>query len=767
MLKPAFKLLMPKDMSSSQDEPTTETAVDTTDGSLLDEEQRQEEKRWREELNNQRAEVGEAEETCVFLFEDLLAAIFEEMQVRTQNASLFATSARWMCALAFEAVEMSASEPADSLDRVPDEGSGRQQVLKLQDPQRCRSSSAESPQPLIFLRRLFHFLDKTSDRAELELQRFLPSEAISSLSSKRKLLIAGNGRERHEWCIPVEQIPTFLKELLAKGLVSVMPSTIDFVIAVNRETLDKKQAHMALSHLLQLVQNAVLTAEEQEQPSEPNKTDIPAPHSQIFQTEVKVTFPRVGPKQELLSSFLEEIPPQAIAIDYRAPGQVAKKSARSAANPSQRAISRKILLLMAPSPRQGSRWKTLRHRLIVPPTESKATTITAEADMEFNLGRSPGKLSSVDGWKPAGLPSESQETLDTAALSNIFALGTPRQLSAQELARRNDLLAHLEREAVRAQRRATTTVITSMSLNSPAKRENDGAVADQFQAYVSANSLVTTGIESGVLSPTRPQQRDAGTTRSRGRSTLQRSKFELERDSLTFAVSDGNAHVREETRLSTLCSPIKRPRASLDPTPPDTPGRPIQTASMFAHLPHLDSSRLAVGVSAVIRGIEKHGPRRNPSRKSRLQLHNYSAAFEDPDTNEYIGQVPFSPVRTNVTKGSPVGKEDAYRLPAIPVMSPIKPSPPKHVAFKFQPDVDSKRIPVTISPKAQIRQRPAKTKQPVWETKTQSPPRARNHHFASGKVFRKLQQFEDEERDNSFHQPLAPRRNVLPTSEYD
>ncbi|KAL3662311.1 hypothetical protein V7S43_012638 [Phytophthora oleae] len=758
-------------MANTQDESTTEAAVDITDSSLLDEEQlhNEEEKRWREELDNQRAEVGEAEETCVFLVEDLLAAIFQEMQVRALNASLFVTSARQMCAQAFEAAEMSAFEPADSLDRVPDEGSGRQQVLKPPSPHRSRGSSAESPQPLMFLRRLLHLLDNRPDRAELEMQRFLPSEAISSLSGKRKLLGTGNGGERHGWCIPVEQIPVFIQELIGKGLVSVVPSTIAFVMAVNRELLDKKQARVALSHLQQLVQNAVLTAEEQElQPSESNKTDTDATQSRIFQTEVPTSRATLGPEQELLSSFLEEIPPHAIAIDRRAPGQVAKKPALSAANPSQRAISRKILLLMAPSPRQGSRWKTVRHKLIVPPAESGVTTITAEADMKLNLGRSPAKLSSVAEQKPAGSTAESQETLDTAALSNIFSLGTPRQLSGQELARRNDLLAHLEREAVCAQRRATTTVITSMSLDGPAKREGDGAVADQFQVYVAANSFVTTGIESGVLSPTRPQQSNPGASRNRGRSTLQRSKFELERDSLAFAVSDGNAHVREEARLSGLCSPIKRPRASIVPTPPETPGRPIQTASTLAHLPQLDSSRLAVGVSAVVRGIEKHGPRRNPSRKSRLQLHNYSAAFEDPDTEETGGQVPFSPVRTSVTKGAPVGKEDSYRLPVIPVVSPIKASPRhKHVAFKFQPGVDSKRVPVTISPKAQVRQRPPVKKQPVWEIKTQSPPRARNHHFASGKAFRKLQHFEDEERDNLFHQPLAPRRNVLPTSEYD
>ncbi|KAG7386556.1 hypothetical protein PHYBOEH_008630 [Phytophthora boehmeriae] len=55
---------------------------------------------------------------------------------------------------------------------------------------------------------------------------------------------------------------------------------------------------------------------------------------------------------------------------------------------------------------------------------------------------------------------------------------------------------------------------------------------------------------------------------------------------------------------------------------------------MLANLPQLDSSRLAVGVSAVVRGVEKYGPRRNPSRNSRLQLHNYSKAFDEAGSPE-------------------------------------------------------------------------------------------------------------------------------------
>ncbi|KAG3005356.1 hypothetical protein PC121_g16413 [Phytophthora cactorum] len=696
----------------SSDAPT-DAAVENTD------EEEVEEKQWREKLDDQRSAVGNAEETCVFLLDDLLAAIFQEMQVRSENTALFTTSARQMCSTI-----------------------GRQQILKPQSSQHSRSLSA-STTTLLFVRRLLNFLEKRVDRAGLELQRFPSSEAIASLSGKRKLIGAGRtGVETlNEWCIPVEHVSVFLQQLLFKGLVSAIPSAIAFVMAVNHEALGMKthsQTRVALSHLQQFVQKAVLTAEEELETS-----DRP-PSSCIFQTEVplcKVTFagalkpPESGPEQELLTCYLEEIPPHATEMDRRAPGQVAKKTTLKS---TQRAISRKVRLLMAPPPRLGSRWKTVRHKLIIPVA---GATITAEADKELTIATN----------RTTETIAENEDMLDAAALSNIFSLGTPRQLSAQELARRNDLLAQLEREAARSRRRATGTVIASMSVT----ESDEASRSDQdFQAYVAANSIVTTGL----VSPTRPQHSDHKSRRARD----QRSKFELERDTLSFAVSDGNTH--EQERLSAMCSPIKRPRASVVP---ETPGRPIQTASTLAPLPQLDSSRLAVGVSAVVRGVEKRGPRRNPSRNSRLQLHNYSAAFDsvdDRDIDVQRGQLPFSPVRTTAREPD-VGKEDSYRLPVIPNVSPIKASPHrKHVAFKVQNDLDNERTAASISPKAHVRQRPsAKTKQQVWEATTRSPPRARNH-FASNTNFRKIQRYEDE---HSTSQPMAPRRNVITNSEYE
>ncbi|KAE9001405.1 hypothetical protein PF005_g15009 [Phytophthora fragariae] len=791
--------------SDAHDVSTAETQDVGADGTSLDEDN-EEESKWRQELNSYRASIGEAEEACVFLVEDLLAAIFQEMQVRSENASLFATSARQMCAQAFESVDMSAFEPSDSLDRIPgatEHGStGRQQVLKRQSRwapsprSRNRSSDASGlgsslpppPPPLLFLRRLSNFLENRADRADLELQRFNLSESILSLSGKRKLMgiasaSASDGVHYGEWCISVDHISAFLQEVLAKGLVSAVPSTIQFVMKVNQESLEKKlhsQTRIALPHLQQLVQKALLTAEEEEESNHEQRnrsrpvsmskvqTDSEStPRSRIFQTEVpfgKVNFsdvlkrtmempdqPEVGPKQELLSSYLEEVAPRAIEMDRRAPGHVATKAALSAANPSQRAISRKVLLMMAPSPRQGSRWKTVRHKLVVPAADESGAdgvmTITAEADMELHLAgdkSAPPKHSTSTDRKAPGLSiqtsgatgalTESEEMADAAALANIFSLGTPRQLSALELARRNDLLAQLEREAAYAQRRASTTLIASMSLGGPSVgRESDGSVCpsqadhQQFQAYVAANSIVTTGITSGALSPTRPQQNDqAAAAQHRGRGSFVRSKFELERDTLPFTVSDGNAHKKSKPQFA----------------PPAPQLQPFD-------------------------GVDDQG-------ESEVKTG---------------GKMPFSPVRTSgppsfaaaPSKGASA-QGGSYRLPLIPVVSPIKASPHrKHVAFKFQNGADNERAPETISPKAHVRQRSSpKIKQPVWEAKTRSPPRSRNPYFASGRNFRKAQrpgfeddgesssarrQKEEEQAANMFRQPMAaPRRNDLPTT---
>lgn len=831
----------PDGSKETQDGAAESGADAALDERLLGEEA--DEKQWRDELDQRRAELGDTEEACLFLLDDLLMAIFQEMQVRAQNASLFALATRQACVQAFESVEMGAFQPADSLDHVvgatQDEPSSRQQVLmaRNQATQKCsqrlempRSTLPMTPPPLVYLRRLLNFLEKRPGRAELELQRFPSSEAVVSLSGRRKLLVVpgANGHNRGEWCILMEHTPVFLQELTCRGLVSALPSATEYVLAANQELLDKKHhnMHVALPQLQHFVERAVLAAEEHEeeersrwsqaQPSSDSNSTAgteSTPRSCIFQTEVPLraiagssgdvdpSEELKGPQQELLSSYLAESPPRAIEMDRRAPGQVSKKVALSAANPSRRALSRKVIMLMAPPPRQSSKWTNVRNKIIIPTPDGATldgvTVITAEADMELNVAQAG--LSTISERKAtvAGANAmEVEDTPDAAALSNIFSLGTPRQLSAQELARRNDLLAQLEREAIRAERRATATVMASMSLGGPPQDESvrpSQAEQQRFHAYVAANSIVTTGFEyetrPAALSPTRPERSDqapAPRRRERGGSVA-RSKVEVERDSLSYQVSDGNAHAREEQeRLSAaVCSPIKRPRASVVlPSPPVTPGRPIQTASTLAHLPQLDSSRLAVGVSAVVRGIEKRGPRRNPSRKSRLQLHNYSKPFDD-DAADANGStsVPFSPVRTS---DSPAAKDDSsgYRLPLIPVMSPIKASPHrKHVAFKFTDDTAKDRPSRAKMEKPQ--QSPPKAKQQVWDHKTISPPRSRNRHFASGRHFRKVRRYiedddseesasarrqKQEEHDlNIFRQPMAaPRRAVLPAhSELD
>ncbi|RLN74621.1 hypothetical protein BBJ28_00012692 [Nothophytophthora sp. Chile5] len=726
-------------MSAEMAEEAAEVAGDAAavdSPALEDAKEEQGAERHREMLTGRRRTLGDAEESCVLLLEDLVTALFQEMQVRQENASLFARATQQACAQAFEGVVMSGRRLPESLDRAFGAGrspqSTRQQVLS--SSLRCPGSDAS----VLFLRRLLRLVETQETRMERELLRFPTSAARQS---------GGDW----EWSVQGHEVALFLQRLLVDGLVSAPPSAVASILTANRESLAKEQhkhSSVTLPRLQRLLQKALEAAEGQ-QPTSTSLSELlaededeDASRPRIFQTEVPqsaVTAPEASEGEAdaaglLLSSYLAEPQPQRSAVDRRASGQGALKPSLSIANPSQRAKSRKILLLLAPPPRLSSRWTALRSKMVLSEAESPAEQQT-----------------------PA-----SEASVDPAALSNIFSLGTPRQLSAQELTRRQDLLAQLDREAERAERRMTTTVVASMSLEGAIVTASNGAAPSpalerQFQQEVAANSTITTGFPSDAQpprSPTRPQRpQQPPAPRQRGKDRANRSKFELEREPASFFVAEGSARVREDLdRLGALCSPIQRPGALLESC-----DRPVQTASTLAHLPLLESSRLAVGVSAVVRGVQKRGPRRNPSRKSRLQLHNYSAAFEDEEELEDAedtatgGRIPLSPVRTAKPPAFPAQQEPAedLRLPRIPAVSPIKASPHrKHVAFSVREDASASP---PSAAKSHLRRRPpVKATPPVWEASN----RSRNRHAASSRRVRKLPLYPEDEEEpaNIFRQ---------------
>lgn len=426
-----------------------------------------------------------------------------------------------------------------------------------------------------------------------------------------------------------------------------------------------------------------------------------------------------------------ESQPRAVEIDRQVPGQIGKKATSSA---SQRDIMQKVLLQMARPLRQESRWKTVQHKV--------------GADVDFKSAQSHATRRSTRTFSR----DVSAAKPDAAALSSTVSLSTPRQLPIYELDRRQDLLAQVE-WAIAC--RTIANKIALMNVNGPplydVEPHGSSSQVDRhfFQAHVAANSTVSTG--AGSVSPTRPPH-------SQKRTVNPRSRFELERKPLPFVISD-DVREKHDHVGAAVCSPIQRLRPLALPESP----RPEPPLSM---LPSLDSSCLAMGVKAVISGVEIQGPRRSPSRNSRLRLHNYQTAENALDHRaDTSDQLPFSPVQTKVVR------DEDSRWPILPVVSPIKAlSHRKHVLQEGNTANESR---IAISPKLHVRQRPVgKVKQQVWETSNRFPPRVRNYHVASGKPFRKFYYLHDKDEDtikvsdtSTIFQPLAaPRRNVLPTA---
>lgn len=527
------------------------------------------------------------------------------------------------------------------------------------------------------------------------------------------------------WTIPASELGGFLQHFIATCNLSVLPSAVQFVAEANRGALEmrKKQKtppRLTLAQVQLCVQKAAFAAEEalheleqiEQQRGEALQAALSAKSDslkimRVFQTEVLQTIGNAASKEAQhscedpdddlpLVCYLDENDPVPPPIDRNAPSSLAKKPAAS----SKHGIARKVLLAMKPGPGKNSKWLSLRTKVLV--KDSNTTELSIEADMSlsapgsFNgdkIGQQLSPAGSVvsqqtlhpqlskkkssattasgagknlaSGKKPP--PSFSIEP-DAAALSNIFSLGTPRQMNADELARRNDILALLEREEMKNERRMANASIAAMSMP---VASNLSETDKTYQAYVAANSVITAPLsqaqavsaQSGgggdhaspqpptALSPKRPEKKNAS---HQHRELMLRTKFDLEREPPGFIVSDGNAHVRDELSAleRAMCSPIKRSKGrgvreqQQLPQPPfpaaiglnndshaaaaspikvsehHDPHRPIQTAS--SHLPQLETSRLAVGVRAVVRGVEKRGPQRSPSRKSRLKLHNYN-----------------------------------------------------------------------------------------------------------------------------------------------
>lgn len=648
---------------------------------------------FQQRMEAQRAAVGDADDVCTAFMDNLFEDIFMEMRETQLNARAFAVAAQMACAQVWDGTCMAAADADLTLDAnanghsIKDHRSNssgqRQQILKpsysddvesspgttspKRRPRRNEHSSgaaASADALAVSLSRLLVFLERERECVDRHLMAF-DGSTFNSTADKHAV---------GKWSIGPDSMEEFLLYLSSTCTLSLPLSAIRFVLSANAVIpTDRKPSIRASSlfdveGIVALVQKAIALAVQQladaiaAATSSRNRNEQSAQGgSCFFPTEVPTQLPAADPSEAdeddtVLSCYKDESDPQPSPIDRNAPGTITKKNA-VVITMTARNLARKVVSAMKPAPNQNSRWVRLRSKILLEsPMESASAR---EGPVESTPPKPNAGSNSVSPKKKATAANAKTSELiiqpDAAALSNIFSLGTPRQLSAAELARRNDILSTLERDEEKRVRRMATASFVALTL--PSDSPDNGS----FQKYVSSISSVT--ISEGALVPAgsafvapastepnsvgqKPKRPEQQNKRGAGRDPVAsigvRSKFELEHDPPHYTISDGNIHSRSDQNGMdfAMCSPIKRSKVQRSmaqvgskPEPPPGPissgkldkdyqPRPIETDS-DSHLPRLETSRLATGVRAVVHGVEKHGPKRHPSRNARRQLHNY------------------------------------------------------------------------------------------------------------------------------------------------
>ncbi|CAK4081629.1 unnamed protein product [Aphanomyces euteiches] len=173
-------------------------------------------------------------------------------------------------------------------------------------------------------------------------------------------------------------------------------------------------------------------------------------------------------------------------------------------------------------------------------------------------------------------------------MSNIFSLGTPRQLSPRELARRRDILSYLE--------------------------SIEAATAHEEMLAKKKKTLMERPIPPGEIAivAVNASENVSGTDGADGEYVVVPTSFEV----LELQPSHHEGHFKEH-RTKSLRKTSLHKLLEIPKIPPDI--EPIPEI----HLPQIETNRLEVGVKVVYPGKEKVGGKRIPSRNSRLKLHNY------------------------------------------------------------------------------------------------------------------------------------------------
>ncbi|GLE03989.1 hypothetical protein PINS_up012900 [Pythium insidiosum] len=552
-----------------------------------------------------------------------------------------------------------------------DDGRRMQQVLRIHVEDDV-NEGGQQPVATVspFLDALWRVISTQREWVERRLTLFRSSRFRSSA-------VPSVGRPG-EWELPPEDLPAFLRDVVVASGISVLSESVsDAVMQRNAALLSKKRhtrSRLQLQHVELCVQNALLVSETT--PHNAHAATATAPDVPFFATELAPSENKSHASTSSAAALLlvglhagADAP--LIDIDRSATGVVTHKALASATVAKQQSVVRDIVRMLKRNSFKSSKWDELRRRVLTTP-DQQHVAIAVEASLTLAPAPAPtpptrrqsSSSSNVSGRKKSAVvasvsASASAATAstkkppplvvvepDAATLSNIFSLGTPRQLTAEELARRNDILAVLEREEQRATRKlavASFTALTGIPPPSTVMDDSDKV----WREYTAAVSSVTlTGEGCGV--PTAGESAD----KKIGKRTSEKTKFDLALEAPAFDVADGNTPARRAMMMELASlSPVKRgrhrgttqtmvrgtsPGPSPSPSPsPSVPVSPVATAATTAlttpgngHLPQLDTSRLAVGVKAVVRGVEKRGPRPSPSRNSRLRLHNYHVRLE-------------------------------------------------------------------------------------------------------------------------------------------
>ncbi|RHY92509.1 hypothetical protein DYB35_000383 [Aphanomyces astaci] len=240
-------------------------------------------------------------------------------------------------------------------------------------------------------------------------------------------------------------------------------------------------------------------------------------------------------------------------------------------------------------------------------TQSSTFRFTHHTSTKYSMAATiqTTKLSMDDVDLHVMLDTSSPDKVDQASMSNIFSLGTPRQLSPRELARRRDILSYLDSIHAAAMHEDMLAKKKRALLERPVNVvEGDVLESPSSQHCLPSNhdSFLTIATAFDIQDPPHPHgQPKAHKSKPVGRKQTQENLVDLPK-----VICYANVHL-------TMAHGWQMAEDEASPQPiPDF------------HLPQIDTNRLEVGVKVVYPGKEKIGGKRNPSRNARLKLHNYN-----------------------------------------------------------------------------------------------------------------------------------------------